>query len=157
MKATLSVLVKNHAGVLSKVSGMFSRRGYNIQSLAVGETHDPTISCMTIVVDGDQRTLQQIEKQLNKVIPVIKVKRLPDSTSISRVLTLFKVSFPLSRREELLKTAELMGAKIVDAGKSTVTLELTDTAERTAVMEQLLVSYGLKEVVRTGTVAIEKG
>ena len=157
MKTTLSVLVENHAAVLSKVVGLFSRRGFNIDSLAVGETEDSTISRITIVVDGDEHMVEQIEKQLNKVIPVIKVKRLVEGKYISRMLTFFKVSFAASRRSELMKIAELMGARIVDVSKSTLTLEFTDTAERTETLESLLKPYGIKEVVRTGAIAIEKG
>ena len=157
MKTTLSVLVENHAGVLSKVVGLFSRRGFNIDSLAVGETEDSTISRITIVVDGDEHMVEQIEKQLNKVIPVIKVKSLVEGKYISRMLTFFKVSFAASRRSELMKIAELMGARIVDVSKSTLTLEFTDTAERTETLESLLKPYGIKEVVRTGAIAIEKG
>ena len=154
MKTTLSVLVENHAGVLSKVVGLFSRRGFNIDSLAVGVTEDPAISRITIVVTGGEHTVEQIEKQLNKVIPVIKVKRLAEGKYISRMLTFFKVSFAASRRSELMKIAELMGARIVDVSKSTLTLEFTDTAEP---LESLLRPYGIKEVVRTGSIAIEKG
>lgn len=157
MKTTLSVLVENHAGVLSKVVGLFSRRGFNIDSLAVGITEDPAISRITIVVTGGEHTVEQIEKQLNKVIPVIKVKRLAEGKYISRMLTFFKVSFAASRRSELMKIAELMGARIVDVSKSTLTLEFTDTAERTETLETLLRPYGIKEVVRTGSIAIEKG
>lgn len=157
MKTTLSVLVENHAGVLSKVVGLFSRRGFNIDSLAVGVTEDPAISRITIVVAGGEYTVEQIEKQLNKVIPVIKVKRLDEGKYISRMLTFFKVSFAASRRSELMKIAELMGARIVDVSKSTLTLEFTDTAERTETLESLLRPYGIKEVVRTGAIAIEKG
>ncbi len=157
MKTTLSVMVENHAGVLSKVVGLFSRRGFNIDSLAVGETEDSTISRITIVVDGDEHMVEQIEKQLNKVIPVIKVKSLVEGKYISRMLTFFKVSFAASRRSELMKIAELMGARIVDVSKSTLTLEFTDTAERTETLESLLKPYGIKEVVRTGAIAIEKG
>ncbi len=157
MKTTLSVLVENHAGVLSKVVGLFSRRGFNIDSLAVGVTEDPTISRITIVVTGGEHTVEQIEKQLNKVIPVIKVKRLDEGRYISRMLTFFKVGFGASRRAELMKIAELMGARIVDVSKSTLTLEFTDTAERTETLESLLRPYGIKEVVRTGSIAIEKG
>ena len=157
MKTTLSVLVENHAGVLSKVVGLFSRRGFNIDSLAVGETEDPAISRITIVVSGNDYTVEQIEKQLNKLIPVIKVRRLKEGGFISRTLTLFKVSFTASRRAEIMKIADLMGARIVDVSKSTITLEFTDTAERAETLEALLRPYGLKEVVRTGSIAIEKG
>lgn len=156
-KTTISVLVENHAGVLSKVVGLFSRRGFNIDSLAVGVTEDPSVSRITIVVSADEHTVEQIEKQLNKLIPVIKVKRLVPGGFISRTLTLFKVNFAPSKRSEIMKIAELMGARIVDVSKATITLEFSDTEQRTETLEALLKPYGIKEVVRTGTIAIEKG
>ena len=107
MKYTLSILVENQAGVLSKISGMFSRRGFNIDSLAVGTTNDPTVSRITVVTDGDEHIVEQIEKQLNKVIPVIKVKRLVEGEFISRELSLIKVHCPAAKRFEIIKIAEL--------------------------------------------------
>ena len=123
MQYTLSILVENHAGVLSKISGLFSRRGFNIDSLAVGVTGDPNVSRITIVANGDEYVVEQLEKQLNKVIPVIKVKRLTEGEFISRELILIKVHCPASKRSEIVKTAEIMQAKIVDASPSSVTLE----------------------------------
>ena len=157
MKYTMSVLVENHAGVLSKVSGLFSRRGFNIDSLAVGVTEDPTISRMTIVVNGDEYTVEQLEKQLNKVIPVIKVKTLRDGDFIPRILSLIKVSVNAGYRAEIMRITELMGARIVDATRTTLTIEFSDTAERTETLETLLRPYGIREIVRTGVIAIEKG
>lgn len=157
MKHTISVLVENHSGVLSKVSGLFSRRGFNIESLAVGVTENNRVSRITILVDGDDYTVEQVEKQLNKVIPVIKVKTLAEGTYISRMLSLIKVSAGNGKRAEIMKIAELMGAKIIDVSQKTMTLEFTDTAERTETLEGLLRSYGIVEIVRTGNVAIEKG
>ena len=157
MRHTISVLVENQAGVLSKVVGLFSRRAFNIESLAVGETEDSSISRMTIIVEGNDYTVEQIEKQLNKLIPVIKVKTLTPGAFISRVLTLFKVVAPPSRRQEVLNIAEHMGARILDVGRETVTLEYTHTQERTDALENLLRPFGLREVVRTGAIAIESG
>lgn len=157
MKYTMSVLVENHPGVLSKVSGLFSRRGFNIDSLAVGITEDPTVSRMTIVVDGDEYVVEQLEKQLNKVIPVIKVKTLREGDYISRTLSLIKVSVNAGYRGEVMRIAELMGARIVDATRATLTIEFSDTAERTETLETLLRPYGIRETVRTGVIAIEKG
>lgn len=157
MKYTMSVLVENHAGVLSKVSGLFSRRGFNIDSLAVGVTEDPTISRMTIVVNGDEYTVEQLEKQLNKVIPVIKVKTLREGDFIPRILSLIKVSVNAGYRTEIMRITELMGARIVDATRTTLTIEFSDTAERTETLETLLRPYGIREIVRTGVIAIEKG
>ena len=116
MQYTLSVLVENHAGVLSKISGLFSRRGFNIDSLAVGVTNNPDVSRITIVANGDEYVVEQLEKQLNKVIPVIKVKRLREGEFIQRELVLVKVHCPAAKRAEIIKTAEIMQAKIVDVG-----------------------------------------
>ncbi len=157
MKYTISVLVENHAGVLSKVSGLFSRRGFNIDSLAVGVTEDPTISRMTIVAEGDEYVIEQIEKQLNKLIPVIKVKTLEPSETIARTLSLIKVAAGNGKRVEVMRISKLMGAKIVDVTKTTLTLEFSDTVERTETLENLLKPYGIKEIVRTGIIALEKG
>lgn len=157
MKHTISVLVENQAGVLSKVAGLFSRRGFNIDSLAVGVTDDPTISRMTIVVNGDDYIVEQITKQLNKLIPVIKVKTLPEKEQISRELSLIKVACTSSQRGEIMKIAELMQAHIIDVTDRTITLQFADTAERTETLEMLLRPYTIKEVVRTGIIAIEKG
>ena len=157
MKYTLSVLVENQAGVLSKVSGLFSRRGFNIDSLAVGITEDSSISRMTIVVDGDEYVVEQLEKQLNKVIPVIKVRTYAQGEFISRELSLIKVNCPAKQRLDIMKIAELMGAKIVDVAVNTLTLQSADTHEQFETLLDLLKPYGIREIVRTGTVAIEKG
>ena len=157
MKYTLSVLVENQAGVLSKVSGLFSRRGFNIDSLAVGITEDSSISRMTIVVDGDEYVVEQLEKQLNKVIPVIKVRTYAQGEFISRELSLIKVNCTAKQRLDIMKIAELMGAKIVDVAVNTLTLQFADTHEQFETLLDLLKPYGIREIVRTGTVAIEKG
>lgn len=157
MKYTLSVLVENHAGVLSKVSGLFSRRGFNIDSLAVGITEDSSISRMTIVVDGDEYIVEQLEKQLNKIIPVIKVRTYANGDYISRELSLIKVSCSAKQRLDIMKISELMGAKIVDVAVNTLTLQFADTHEQLETLLDLLKPYGIREIVRTGTVAIEKG
>lgn len=157
MKYTLSVLVENHAGVLSKVSGLFSRRGFNIDSLAVGITEDSSISRMTIVVDGDEYVVEQLEKQLNKIIPVIKVRTYANGEFISRELSLIKVNCPAKQRLDIMKISELMGAKIVDVAVNTLTLQFADTHEQFETLLDLLKPYGIREIVRTGTVAIEKG
>ncbi len=156
MKYTLSVLVENHPGVLSKVSGLFSRRAFNIDSLAVGITEDPNISRMTIVADGDEYIIEQLEKQLNKVIPVIKVRTYSEGEYISRELSLIKVNCPAKQRLDIMKISELMGAKIVDVSVNTMTLQFADTLERFETLTDLLKPYGIREIVRTGTVAIEK-
>lgn len=157
MKYTLSVLVENQAGVLSKVSGLFSRRGFNIDSLAVGITEDSSISRMTIVVDGDEYVVEQLEKQLNKLIPVIKVKRLAEGDFISRELILIKVHCPAAKRGEILTTVELMQGKIVDFSTTSVTVEYCECSSRVDTLVELLKPYGIREIVRTGTVALDKG
>lgn len=157
MQYTLSILVENQAGALSKISGLFSRRGFNIDSLAVGVTADPELSRITIVTHGDEYVVEQIEKQLNKVIPVIKVKRFVEGKYISRELCLIKVHCAAAKRFEIIKIAEMMGAKIVDVASTTITVEYCETADNIQTMTDLLKPYGIREIVRTGTVAIDKG
>lgn len=157
MQYTLSILVENQAGVLSKISGLFSRRGFNIDSLAVGVTTDPNVSRITIVANGDEYVVEQLEKQLNKLIPVIKVKRLPEGDFISRELILIKVHCPAAKRGEILTTVELMQGKIVDFSTTSVTVEYCECSSRVDTLVELLKPYGIREIVRTGTVALDKG
>ncbi len=157
MKHTISVLVENHPGVLSRISGLFSRRGFNIDSLAVGVTDDPCVSRITIVADGNEYTVEQIEKQLNKLIDVIKVKTLEPNDLISRELVLVKVSVSAEKRSEIMTIAEIMGAKIIDLTLSSITLEISDTPYHIQRFEELLHPYGIIEIVRTGIIAIQKG
>lgn len=156
-KHTLSVLVENHAGVLSRVAGLFSRRGFNIDSLAVGVTENPEISRITIVVDGDEYTVEQVSKQLNKLIDVIKIKQLEKSDSVSRELAMIKVAATAATRSEIIQLVEIFRANIVDVSKSTLTIEITGSTEKVAALEDLLKQFGIKEIVRTGTIAIERG
>lgn len=157
MKYTLSVIVENHSGVLSKISGLFSRRAFNIDSLAVGVTSNPAISRITIVADGDEYVVEQLEKQLNKLIQVIKVKRLEEGEFVSRELVLIKVGCSSQKRDEIMRVAEVVSAKVADVTNNTITLEYSDTNDRIETFVNLLKPYGIKEIVRTGTVAIEKG
>ncbi len=157
MKHTISILVENHAGVLSRISGLFSRRGFNIDSLAVGVTDDPTISRVTIVAEGNEYTVEQLEKQLNKLIDVIKVKTLSPEELISRELLLVKINAPADKRSEIMTIAEITGAKIIDITTTTVTLEISDRTEKLTNLEALIKPYGIKEMVRTGTIAIQRG
>lgn len=157
MQYTLSILVENQAGVLSKISGLFSRRGFNIDSLAVGVTTDPNVSRITIVANGDEYVVEQLEKQLNKLIPVIKVKRLAEGDFISRELILIKVHCPAVKRGEILTTVELMQGKIVDFSTTSVTVEYCECSSRVDTLVELLKPYGIREIVRTGTVALDKG
>lgn len=156
MQYTLSILVENQAGVLSKISGLFSRRGFNIDSLAVGVTTDPNVSRITIVVNGDEYVVEQLEKQLNKLIPVIKVKRLAEGDFISRELILIKVHCPAAKRGEILTTVELMQVKQLISTTS-VTVEYCECSSRVDTLVELLKPYGIREIVRTGTVALDKG
>lgn len=156
-KHTLSVLVENHAGVLSRVAGLFSRRGFNIDSLAVGVTENPEISRMTIVVDGDDYVVEQVSKQLNKLIDIIKIKQLDREDSVSRELALIKVSATASTRAEIMQIVEVFRAKIVDISKNTLTIEISGSVDKVAALEEMLKQFGIKEIVRTGTIAIERG
>ena len=157
MKHTISVLVENHAGVLSRITGLLSRRGFNIDSLAVGVTEDKTVSRMTIVVEGDAYTVEQLEKQLNKVVDVIKVRTIPQQDLISRELMLIKCTATGRTRSEILDIAKIMDANIVDLTKTTMTLEICDLPDRLDLLEELLKSYNIQEVMRTGTIALQKG
>ncbi len=156
-KHTLSVLVENHAGVLSRVAGLFSRRGFNIDSLAVGVTENPDVSRITIVVDGDEYVVEQVSKQLNKLIDVIKIKQLEKNDSVSRELALIKVTATASTRAEIIQIVEIFRAKIVDVSKNTLTIEISGATEKVAALEDMLKQFGIKEIVRTGTIAIERG
>lgn len=156
MKRIYSVLVENRSGVLCKVAGLFSRRSYNIESLAVGETDDPDVSCMTIVSSGNQRTIEQIEKQLNKKIDVIKVKTFEEKDSISRELMLLKVKYNKTSRKDIMEICDIMKAEIVDLSQTMMTIQICDTPERIQVMLGMLKSYSKVEVARTGTLALPK-
>ena len=157
MKQTISVLVENQAGVLNRITGLFSRRAFNIESLAVGVTDDPTISRITIIVDSGNSVVEQVEKQLNKLVDVIKVKRLDTAATTRRELLLIKVAVGAQKRGEVIDIARVMDAKIVDISATTLTIELCDRPERVTLMTDLLSPYKVREVARTGTVALEKG
>ncbi|NSW91130.1 MAG: acetolactate synthase small subunit [Firmicutes bacterium] len=156
-KHILSVLVENHAGVLSRVAGLFSRRGFNIDSLAVGITENPEVSRMTIVVDGDEYTVEQVSKQLNKLINVIRVKKLEAQDSVRRELALIKVNASASTRSEIIQIVEIFRAKIVDVSKNTLTIEVSGDEEKVGALEDMLKQFGIKEIVRTGLIALERG
>lgn len=156
MKYTISVLVENHAGVLSHISGLFGRRGFNIESLAVGTTEDKAVSRMTIVASGDEHTVEQIEKQLNKLIDVIKVRVFSQSEVISKELALIKVSATQSQRTELMNMLSVLGVSVVDISKNTITAQVVADAEKVDSIVELLRPYRIKETVRTGTVALLK-
>ena len=156
-KYTLSVLVENQPGVLSKVVALFSRRGFNIHSLAVGPAQDETISCITIVVNGDEHTVEQVEKQLNKIIPVMKVRNLGQTGEhVSCGLALVKVQCETDRIEGMMQIAKLVGAEAVDIAPGLVTYKIAGETEKIENFLDMLRPYGIREIVRTGQIAIEK-
>jgi acetolactate synthase-1/3 small subunit len=154
---TLSVLVQDQPGVLARISALFSRRGYNIQSLAVGTTETPGISRMTIVVDVDDHALEQITKQLNKLINVLKIVELDESSTIARELMLIKVRADASARASVLQIVELFRAKVVDVGTDAVTVEATGSSDKLEALLELLAPHGIKEIVQSGVVALGRG
>ncbi len=155
-KRIYHVLVENRAGVLGKVAGLFARRCFNIDSLAVGETDDPNVSCMTIVSSGDERTIEQIEKQLNKKIDVIKVKTFTESRSISRELMLVKIKYTKTNRRDIMEICEIMKAEIVDMSKHYMMIQICDTPDKVKLMINMLQSISIVEIARTGTLALSK-
>lgn len=159
MRHTLSVLVENKPGVLARIAGLFSGRGFNISSLTVGETEDPAVSRMTIIVTGDDAILEQVSKQLNKLVDVIKVLDLTDEAHLERELALVKVQAESGQRAEITQLAEIFRAKIVDVSEKTLTLQVTGTASKVNAFMDLVRPFGVKELVRTGMVAMarEKG
>ena len=155
-KHTISVLVENKFGVLARISGLFSARGFNIDSLAVGETEDPTVSRMTIVLRGDDRILEQVKKQLNKLIDVIVVQDFTRKGSVNREVLLMKVSVAEKKRPEVLKVISSVGAEVVDVGPETITIEEVGDEAKVHALLELMKPYGIKEIVRSGTIAIAK-
>jgi len=155
-KRIYSVLVENRSGVLTKVAGLFARRMYNIDSLAVGETDDPEVSCMTIVSSGDERTIEQIEKQLNKKLDIIKVKTFEESHSVSRELMLIKVKYNKNNRREIMEICEIMKAEIVDMSKHFMIIQVCADPEKIQLMINMFQSISIVEVARTGTLALQK-
>ncbi|WP_409967589.1 acetolactate synthase small subunit [Bengtsoniella intestinalis] len=157
MKQTISVLVENRAGVLNRITGLFSRRAFNIESLSVNVTDNPETSRITIIVDNGNSVVEQVEKQLNKLVEVIKVRNLDDASTVGRELILVKVNATAKTRQDILTIAEIMQAKICDISASTITLELSDTSERIVTFENLLRPFSILEEARTGLVAVQKG
>ncbi|WP_163509438.1 acetolactate synthase small subunit [Fodinicola acaciae] len=154
---TLSVLVENKPGVLARVSGLFSRRGFNIDSLAVGPTEHPEISRMTIVVTVEEFPLEQVTKQLNKLVNVIKIVELDPSASVQRELMLIKVRAEPATRSHVLETVQLFRAKVVDVSTDAVTIEATGTQDKLDALIRVLEPYGVKELVQSGMVAVGRG
>ena len=156
MKKVISVLVENHFGVLTHVSGLFSARGFNIDSLAVGETEDPSISRMTIVVDGDEKTLEQVKKQLNRLIDVIKVIDLTGEDFIDRELVMVKVKIDNKNRSEILQIADTFQGKIDDVKKETAVVEVTGDGNKIRSFIEIMKPFGISEIVRTGRIAMDR-
>ena len=164
MKQTISILVENQAGVLNRITGLFSRRAFNIDSLAVGVTDDPTISRITIIVDSGNSVVEQVEKQLNKLVDVIKVRTLEENNLIGRELMILKVNANNKTRQDINKTrqdimtiCEIMGAKVDDISPSSMTMELSDTPERLDTFQSMMRPFSILEVARTGVIAVQKG
>lgn len=152
----LTALVKNESGVLSRLSGLFARRGFNIDSLAVGETNDPDYSRMSITVKGDRDTLDQVIKQLNKQVDVISVKDLSETSHIERELSLIKVHAGTESRSEIIELTDIFRAKVADVGKDFVVVEATGSADKVEALEDLLEEFGIEEIARTGRVVLER-
>lgn len=157
MQHTLSVLVDNKPGVLTRITSLIARRGFNIESLAVGHTEDPTLSRVTLVVQADDVSIEQITKQLHKLINVYKINDLTHEESIDRELVLFKVNATPEKRHEIIEIANVFRANIVDVGRNSLTIEATGTSDKLTAMEDLFRAYGLKEIVRTGKIALSRG
>jgi len=156
-KHTLSVLTENKPGVLARVAGLFSRRGFNIESLAVGPTEHPDVSRMTIVVSVDELPLEQVTKQLNKLINVIKIVELEPATAVQRELLLVKVRADATVRSQVLETVQLFRAKVVDVSPEALTIEATGTADKLDALVRMLEPFGVREMVQSGMVAVGRG
>jgi acetolactate synthase I/III small subunit len=154
---TLSVLVENKPGVLARVASLFARRGYNIESLAVGPTEDPQLSRMTIVVSVDTHPLEQVTKQLNKLINVIKIVELDDATSVQRELVFIKIKANAQNRSQVLEVAQLFRARVVDVAPEALTIEATGTRDKLNALMEVLSPYGVLELAQSGMVAVGRG
>jgi len=157
MKHTLSVLVENKPGVLARVAELFARRGFNIESLAVGTTEKPDISRMTIVVDVEEHSLEQVRKQLHKLINVIEISDLDPDTSVAREMVLAKIKVDAENRSEVIEIADIFRGNIIDVSRESIIVEVTGNASKLRAFEDLLKPYGIRELVRTGKVALPRG
>jgi acetolactate synthase I/III small subunit len=153
----LSVLVENHSGVLSKITGLFSRRGYNIDSLTVGVTEDPTVSRITIVVTGDEYIMEQITKQLNKLVVVIKILELNQEKAVYREMALIKVTATQNTRASIIEIVNVFRANIIDLSEDSMIVEITGDQDKLSALIELLRPYGIKELIRTGLTALQRG
>ncbi|WP_166353734.1 acetolactate synthase small subunit [Phytoactinopolyspora limicola] len=156
-KHTLSVLVENKPGVLARIASLFSRRGFNIDSLAVGPTEYPAVSRMTVVVDVEDSPLEQVTKQLNKLVNVIKIVELEPTQSVQRELLLLKVRTDNETRPHILQTVELFRAKVIDVAADAVTIEATGSPDKLDALLRVLEPYGIRELVQSGVVAVGRG
>ncbi len=157
MQHTISVIVENKPGVLARVAGLFARRGFNIESLAVGVTEDPKVSRITIVAQGDENDLEQIVKQLYKLIDTLRIFDIPKDKAVERELALIKVSANDSTRLEITQIADVFRARVVDVAENSITIEISDESVKVDSLENMLRKYGIKELVRTGRIALLRG
>ncbi len=157
MRHTISVLVENEFGVLARVAGLFSGRGFNIESLTVAETLDPTVSRITLVTRGDDQVLEQIEKQLNKLVPVIQVIDFADSPHVEREMALVKIAASEKTRAEIMNIIDIFRGKVIDVSPRSYIVELTGDEEKISAVLELLTPLGIQEIVRTGKVAMHRG
>lgn len=157
MKHTLAVLVENHPGVLARVSGLFSRRGYNIESLVVSKTEDPSVSRMTIVAEGDEKVIEQVTKQLHKLIDVIKVNDLTFEETVDRQLLLLKVAADSASRGEIVQMMDIFRARVVDIGRKSLIIEATGDEEKIKAIIKSMRPFGIQELVKTGKIAMQRG
>ena len=156
-KHILSILVENRPGVLTRIAGLFARRGFNISTLAVGPTDDPSVSRITLTLDGAKHPIDQVTKQLHKLVNVLKIRDLEPAETLARELALFKVSADGSARAEVMQICEIFRAKVVDVTKRSVVVEVTGTYEKVEAFERLIRPFGLIEMARTGEIAISRG
>jgi acetolactate synthase I/III small subunit len=156
-KHVLSILVENKPGVLARIAGLFARRGFNIDTLAVGPTDDPNTSRITLTLDGAVHPIDQVTKQLHKLVNVLKIRDMEPEETIAREMALFKVTSAVESRAEIMQFAEIFRAKIVDVSRRTMTIEVTGSADKVEAFERMIRPHGLVEMVRTGEIAIARG
>lgn len=156
-KHVLAILVENKPGVLARIAGLFARRGFNIDTLAVGPTDDPNVSRITLTLDGAVHPIDQVTKQLHKLVNVLKIRDMEPEDTIAREMALFKVTSAVESRAEIMQFADIFRAKIVDVSRRTMTIEVTGSAEKVEAFERMIRPHGLVEMVRTGEIAIARG
>jgi acetolactate synthase-1/3 small subunit len=156
-KHILSILVENKPGVLTRIAGLFARRGFNIDTLAVGPTDDPTLSRITLTLDGAMHPIDQVTKQLHKLVNVIKIRDLEPTETVARELALFKISADAASRAEVMQMVEIFRAKIIDVSRRSVTIEVTGSWDKIEAFERMVRPFGLIEMARTGEIAISRG